>query len=191
VDPVPNTAEFAPRRCPLGTRIGTVLDPHPIPLTPSAHASAPGTDAEAEARGGLDTVASRSVHVHGAHPDPLLHFTLTSNCTLTTYLLCNEHCSLPYYLPRCHGFASCISDQLRPPLEVAYPAVENQSKQESVKPASQLSAEGKLIPSCGTQWMCTSLIPFSFYLFALVYFIGALGSMANSGLTAKLGFDQT
>ena len=191
MDPVPNTAEFAPRRCPLGTRIGTVLDPHPISLTPSAHACAPGTDAEAEARGGLDTVASRSVHVHGAHPDPLLHFTLTSNCTLTTYLLCNEHCSLPYYLPRCHGFASCISDQLRPPLEVAYPAVENQSKQESVKPVSQLSAEGKLIPSCGTQWMCTSLIPFSFYLFALVYFIGALGSMANSGLTAKLGFDQT
>ena len=191
MDPVPNTAEFAPRRCPLGTRIGTVLDPHPISLTLSAHASAPGTDAEAEARGGLDTVASRSVHVHGAHPDPLLHFTLTSNCTLTTYLLCNEHCSLPYYLPRCHGFASCISDQLRPPLEVAYPAVENQSKQESVKPASPLSAEGKLIPSCGTQWMCTSLIPFSFYLFALVYFIGALGSMANSGLTAKLGFDQT
>ena len=191
MDPVPNTAEFAPRRCPLGTRIGTVLDPHPISLTLSAHASAPGTDAEAEARGGLDTVASRSVHVHGAHPDPLLHFTLTSNCTLTTYLLCNEHCSLPYYLPRCHGFASCISDQLRPPLEVAYPAVENQSKQESVKPVSQLSAEGKLIPSCGTQWMCTSLIPFSFYLFALVYFIGALGSMANSGLTAKLGFDQT
>ena len=191
MDPVPNTAEFAPRRCPLGTRIGTVLDPHPISLTLSAHASAPGTDAVAEARGGLDTVASRSVHVHGAHPDPLLHFTLTSNCTLTTYLLCNEHCSLPYYLPRCHGFASCISDQLRPPLEVAYPAVENQSKQESVKPVSQLSAEGKLIPSCGTQWMCTSLIPFSFYLFALVYFIGALGSMANSGLTAKLGFDQT
>ena len=185
MDPVPNTAEFAPRRCPLGTRIGTVLDPHPISLTLSAHASAPGTDAEAEARGGLDTVASRSVHVHGAHPDPLLHFTLTSNCTLTTYLLCNEHCSLPYYLPRCHGFASCISDQLRPPLEVAYPAVENQSKQESVKPVSQLSAEGKLIPSCGTQWMCTSLIPFSFYLFALVYFYWRVGVYGQFGFDCQ------
>ena len=185
MDPVPDTAEFAPRRCPLGTRIGTVLDPHPISLTLSAHASAPGTDAEAEARGGLDTVASRSVHVHGAHPDPLLHFTLTSNCTLTTYLLCNEHCSLPYYLPRCHGFASCISDQLRPPLEVAYPAVENQSKQESVKPASQLSAEGKLIPSCGTQWMCTSLIPFSFYLFALVYFYWRVGVYGQFGFDCQ------
>ena len=185
LDPVPNTAEFAPRRCPLGTRIGTVLDPHPISLTLSAHASAPGTDAEAEARGGLDTVASRSVHVHGAHPDPLLHFTLTSNCTLTTYLLCNEHCSLPYYLPRCHGFASCISDQLRPPLEVAYPAVENQSKQESVKPALQLSAEGELIPSCGTQWMCTSLIPFSFYLFALVYFYWRVGVYGQFGFDCQ------
>ena len=185
MDPVPNTAEFAPRRCPLGTRIGTVLDPHPISLTPSAHASAPGTDAVAEARGGLDTVASRSVHVHVAHPDPLLHFTLTSNCTLTTYLLCNEHCSLPYYLPRCHGFASCISDQLRPPLEVAYPAVENQSKQESVKPVSQLSAEGKLIPSCGTQWMCTSLIPFSFYLFALVYFYWRVGVYGQFGFDCQ------
>ena len=131
------------------------------------------------------TVASRSVHVHGAHPDPLLHFTLTSNCTLTTYLLCNEHCSLPYYLPRCHGFASCISDQLRPPLEVAYPAVENQSKQESVKPASQLSAEGKLIPSCGTQWMCTSLIPFSFYLFALVYFYWRVGVYGQFGFDCQ------